>query len=266
MRNIREPVVAGMFYPGEREELERTVTELFSGLSEQEKYNSVISPHAGYIYSGHCAAEAISCLERSKTYIILGPNHNMIGPTFSIMTEGSWLTPLGNCSINSEVAKQLLENELVEEDTLAHSREHSIEVQLPLLQHRFKEWDFVPISIGNSGYSESFLEDCKALGETIAQLKIPVITSSDFSHYVPWEQAKREDREAIERIKNLDIEGFFSTLRRNDASICGFGPISVLMSAMKKQARRAELIAYTSSGEETKDYSSVVAYAAIGFL
>ena len=265
MDNVRQPAVAGMFYPADPETLREQLKELFSGLEEQGKYNSVISPHAGYIYSGRAAAQAISGLKPSKTFIILGPNHTLIGPTFSIMTSGSWVTPLGNCSINEEVAKQLKENELLQEDTLAHEHEHSIEVQLPLLQHRFKEFDFVPISVGNSGFSETFLENCKSIGEAIADIGVPVIASSDFSHYIPFEEAKKLDMEAIKDIENLDLEGFFETLKRNNASICGFGPIAIVMSAMKKQNGKGKLIAYTSSGEETKDYDSVVAYAAIGF-
>lgn len=263
---VRNPVVAGMFYYADPDNLRNNLEELFSDVKPGQEYTGVVSPHAGYVYSGKAAAQAISSLKHAKTFIILGPNHTLIGPEFSITGRGSWKTPLGECKINEELAKQLKRNKLLEEDTLAHEQEHSIEVQLPFLQHKFKDFQFVPISIANTSYSETFLKHCESIGETIAQFSdAAIIASSDFSHYVPFDAAKKQDMEAIECIKELDTKGFFQTLQKNDASICGFGPIAILMSAMKKLGKKGKLIAYTSSGEATKDYESVVAYAAIGF-
>jgi AmmeMemoRadiSam system protein B len=262
---VREPVVAGMFYYADPGMLRESLKELFAG-TKKGQCTGVVSPHAGYIYSGRTAAEAISSLRPAKTFVLLGPNHSLIGPEFSIMSRGSWRTPLGECRINGELARRLKKNKILEEDTFAHEQEHSIEVQLPFLQYRFREFDFVPISVSNTSRSDAFLESCRGMGETIArQPDVSIIASSDFSHYVPWETAKKQDMEAIRCIEDLDMEGFFEALQKNDASVCGFGPIAVLMSAMKQSGKKGRLITYTSSGEATKDYSSVVAYAAIGF-
>ena len=263
---VREPVVAGMFYYADPDNLRENLNELFSGLEQKEKYNSVISPHAGYTYSGKTAAKAISSLKPAETFIILGPNHTLIGPEFSIMGRGSWKTPLGETKINEDISRRLKRNRLLEEDSLAHEQEHSIEVQLPFLQYRFPDFKIVPISIANTSYSSVFLSHCRSIGASIAELdNVSIIASSDFSHYIPWEEAKKKDGEAIKCIETLDVKGFFETLQKNDASICGFGPIAVVMSAMKKLGKKGRLIAYTSSGEATHDTGSVVAYAAIGF-
>ncbi len=266
---VRNPVVAGMFYYADSDILREHLDELFSSARTIDNCVGVISPHAGYEYSGRTAAKAISSLKQAETFVILGPNHTLMGPEFSIMGYGVWKTPLGECKINEDIAKLLKRNKILEEDTLAHEQEHSIEVQLPFLQYRFKNFKFVPISVANTTYSDTFLEHCESVGETIAEISkehdISIIASSDFSHYIPFETAKKHDMEAIECIEKLDVKGFFRTLQKNNASVCGFGPIAILMSAMKKLGKKGKLIEYTSSGEATHDYNSVVAYAAIGF-
>jgi len=160
---------------------------------------------------------------------------------------------------------------VLEEDDWAHSSEHSIEVQLPFLQHKFGKISFVPVCIMNTDYSQDFLNKCERLGQLIGMLMrekdIGVVASSDFSHYIPGNSAKKFDTEAIEKIKSLDMKGFFETLKRNRATVCGYGPIAVAMAAARSIGLKSgELIKYMNSGDLTRDYSSVVAYAAIGFL
>ncbi len=264
MNQVREPVVSGTFYEMRPDALQRDLDQLFYG-TKRGTCSGVVSPHAGYVYSGRCAARAIASLEPAKTFIILGPNHNLCGPEFSVMGHGFWETPLGRVEIAEYLAHQLKRNRLLVEDSFAHEREHSIEVQLPLMQHVFGSFRFVPISISNTSYSDTFLGSCLSLGRTLAAAGVPIIASSDFSHYVPLEKAKHDDMEAIRCIESLDAAGLFAVLKRNNASVCGFGPIAVLISAMKELRKKGKLIAYTSSGDATKDYKSVVAYAAIGF-
>jgi AmmeMemoRadiSam system protein B len=269
-QETREPAVAGVFYDFDRGGLEGTLTNLFKGLKEGPGYNGVISPHAGYTYSGRTAARAISSLKPGKRFILLGPNHTGMGQAFSIMAGGSWGTPLGRAVIDTKMAKDILACGLAEEDELAHSREHSIEVQLPFLQHSFGDISFVPISILSSGYHSSFLKQCKKLGSCLASISkkhdARIVASSDFSHYISWEAARDRDGKAMEMIKDLDIEGFFRTLHETRASICGYAPIAVLMSAAAKLGwKKVEVLDYTSSGDVTGDRSEVVAYAAIGF-
>ena len=268
---LRNPTVAGTFYPSNKEKLSSELSSLFSQAGAQEKYRIVVSPHAGYVYSGLGAACAIGSLKPADTFIVLGPNHTGMGQEFSIMSQGVWKTPLGDVAIDMLTALSLKRSGIPEEDDWAHSSEHSIEVQLPFLQHRFGRISFVPLCIMNSDYSQDFLSKCERLGQLIGILmrekEIGVVASSDFSHYIPANSAKKFDSEAIEKIKSLDTKGFFDTLKRNRATVCGYGPIAVAMAAARTAGLKSgELIKYMNSGDLTKDYSSVVAYAAIGFL
>ncbi|MCX6817897.1 MAG: AmmeMemoRadiSam system protein B [Candidatus Aenigmarchaeota archaeon] len=265
---VRKPVVAGTFYPSGQNDLRNALTALFRGAGK-ETFSAVVSPHAGYQYSGRTAALAISSLKPAKSFIILGPNHNLIGPEFSIMSSESWHTPLGTVEIDTSLAQQLKKCPILEEDSLAHAHEHSIEVQLPFLQHKFKNFRFVPISISGTDYSEEFLEKCVSLGKhiaTVAKGDIGIIASSDFSHYLPVSVADNKDTKAFAMIEKLDVNGFFNALEKTGASVCGYAPIAVVMSAAKASGlKKAILINKTNSGDATGDYSSVVAYYAIGF-
>ncbi len=267
----RPPAVAGMFYDLGRPGLEKTLENLFSGIREGPGYNAVISPHAGYAYSGRTAARAISSLNPGKRFIILGPNHTGAGSEFSLTSSGSWKTPLGEVPVDRGIACALRDCGLPEEDELAHSGEHSIEVQLPFLQHRFGQgFSFVPVSIMGSGFNHTFLEKCRKLGSCLAGIAARhdawIVASSDFSHYISLEAARKNDFMAIDMIKDLDLEGFFRILHETRASICGYGPIAVLMAAARKLGwKRVDVLDYTSSGEATGDTREVVAYAAIGF-
>ena len=267
----RSAIVSGAFYPSDKGKLSGQLSSLFSEANAAEKYSIVVSPHAGYVYSGLGAASAIGSLKPAKTFIILGPNHTGMGQEFSIMSQGVWKTPLGEVEIDEATAASLKKAGMLEEDGWAHASEHSIEVQLPFLQHRFGSFSLVPVCIMNEDYSDSFLRDCERLGELIGLMmkskEIGLIASSDFSHYVPAQSAKKYDMQAIEKITNLDGKGLFQTLHKNRATVCGYGPIAVAMAAAKALGLKSgELIRYMNSGDATKDYSSVVAYAAIGFL
>jgi AmmeMemoRadiSam system protein B len=266
---IRRPVVAGMFYPMQRDNLSEQLSRLFRG-TERGDFVCVVSPHAGYQYSGKTSAYAINSLRPSKSFVILGPNHNLLGSEFSVMRRGEWETPLGTISIDSELAKEIGACKVIREDDFAHLQEHSIEVQLPFLQHRFKSFEFVPISISNTDYSDDFLGRCETLGRYLAKAinnkDTGVIASSDFSHYLPKEKADEKDGKAIEKIRNLDPKGFFRTLEEVEASVCGYGPIAVLMYTAKFLGlKTAKIINQTNSGDSTGDFSSVVSYYAIGF-
>jgi AmmeMemoRadiSam system protein B len=266
----RHPAVAGMFYYGDADNLKKQLDKLFSD-SRPGNYLCVVSPHAGYEYSGRTAALAIGSLKPGKRFIILGPNHTGMGSEFSVMSRGKWRTPLGDCEIDSKLAKELKSCNLLEDDDFAHEREHSIEVQLPFLQHRLKRFEFVPITIMGMGYSDEFLKRCEILGKAIAKAMkadpdIRVIASSDFSHYIPAETAKEKDEKAMERIRKLNPTGFFETLRETDASVCGYAPIAVLLFAARELGlKKVDMIDYTTSGEKTGDMRSVVTYSAIGF-
>jgi len=261
---MRNPAALGMFYPSDRKKLESQLKGFFSETKE-DNCRAVISPHAGYIYSGQGAAHAIASLKKSKSFVILGPNHTGLGKRFSVFPEGGWRTPFGDVRINSGLAKKLLECQHLEEDTMAHMNEHSIEVQLPFLQYKFKEFDFVPICVMGLEYSDRLLDVCKGIADAVAKTNATVIVSSDFSHFLSLEESNEKDNMALEKIKKLDPEGFFETLDRIDASICGYASIAVLLFLAKKLGLKPDIIHKSNSGEVSGDYNRVVTYYAIGF-
>lgn len=261
------PLVAGMFYPAEKKTLLEILGNFFKK-AETEKQNCkiVISPHAGYVYSGQTAAHAIGALGNFKKFIVLGPNHYGIGPEFAIMGKGTWATPLGEIKIDAELGGKI-QCGFLKEGEEAFEREHSIEVQLPFLQYWFKEVTLVPVLIQNRDYSEGFRKKCETLGKAVAKTldrETGLVASSDFSHYLPRKIAQEKDRMAIERIKSLDTKAFFRILENIDASVCGYGPICAAMVIAKELGLKAKVLHSSDSGEKTGE-NEVVAYHAIGF-
>lgn len=275
---IRKPAQAGMFYAGTKEELLGQIEECFRhefgpgelpsiGKNKERKIIAMVCPHAGYMYSGPVASKAYYALAadgKPEVFIILGPNHTGYGSGVSIMTEGSWETPLGIASIDDKLANKIWRaSNIIDIDDLAHRYEHSIEVQLPFLQYIYGDVKFVPIVMMLQD-----LETCKMVADAIAKsvsgLDVVVIASSDFTHYEAQSRAEKKDRIAIEAILKLDENEFYSVIERHNISICGYGPISVAILAAKKLgAKKAELLQYKTSGDITKDYSGVVGYSAI---
>jgi len=264
----RQPSVAGQFYPGTEASLKREVQRLL-GLSKsraKKKAIGILSPHAGYIYSGPVAGLVYSKIEIPDTVIILGPNHTGTGARFSLFKEGIWDTPLGDVEIDRELAQALLEDcKFLEEDIKAHIYEHSLEVQLPFIQYIKKNFKIVPVVL--STYS---LEAYQGLGESIAsairQLNRDalIIASSDMTHYEEQSSAERKDKKAIEAILNLDEAQLLNRVESLNISMCGYIPATVMLIAAKKLgAKRAELVKYQTSGDITGDYSAVVGYAGI---
>ena len=262
---IRRPAFAGQFYPQTEASLRKMLSGLIEPVSEKQDAIGVIMPHAGYVYSGHVAGATISKVELKKTVIILGTNHTGRGEKFSIMTGGSWMTPLGEVKIDSEIAGSILkESLLLKEDTLAHLQEHSIEVEIPFLQYLQNDIRIVPIAV--SPWAE--LSECRSLGESIANgfKKIGrsglFMASTDMTHYESKEAAQEKDRLAIDAILDMDEEKLFNVVKENDLSMCGLPAVCGLISACKKLgAKKAGLVKYQTSGDTSGDYSSVVGYA-----
>ncbi len=271
---IRLPVAAGTFYNIEKELLQKQISSCFSHKLgpkkiEKEHFNVAIVPHAGYEYSGPIAAWVYSKIEKSN-YIIVGPNHGGIGAKFAIMKTGMWKTPLGEILVDEKIAEKMIkECPILEHDYIAHENEHSIEVQLPFLQYRFgNDFKIVPISVLNEFADETLLEGCKIIGKTIANIikkeKWILLASSDFSHYIPYNQAKRIDNLIIKSILKLNEKEFFARIEEKNASVCGFGPIAIAMVAAKELgAKKGKLLKYATSGDITQDLGAVVGYGAI---
>jgi len=263
---IREPVVAGQFYPASPSELRAIIKSFVDEKAVKGEAIGLISPHAGYIYSGPVAGAVISRIKFKDTFIIMGPNHSGRGKPLSIMTEGVWETPLGEVDIDSELAKQILAtSSYLEEDHLAHQYEHSLEVQLPFLQYFKSDIKIVPIIFGY-GSGAVYKEIGKEIAKAIKSLNrdVVIIASSDMTHYEPQESAQRKDNQAIEAIVNLDEDELLKRVDELNISMCGYAPAVSLISVAKELgAKRAELIRYQTSGDTTGDYSSVVGYAGI---
>lgn len=266
----RKPVVAGFFYPDSEKLVEKQLTKFLSSDKKFKNAYGVVVPHAGWACSGGAAGEVFSSLEPYDTYIIIGPNHNGIGAGISIMTEGEWILPNGSIEIDSELSKEILNNsDALENDPSSHSKEHSIEVQLPFIIKQNPGAKFVPISMFN--YS---LNSINNLADAIVQAlanrkeKTLIIASSDMSHYETAEFARDQDFKAINKMLELNTKGLNEIVNNEQITMCGLGPVSVVMEVTKKSgAKKGELIIYTNSGETCAPGSpEVVGYAGIVFI
>ncbi len=265
---VRRPAVAGRFYPGKPDALARQLDQcLEAGGAATEKAEAALGcivPHAGYMYSGRVAGAVFQQLPARATYIILCPNHTGRGAPLAIMSSGEWLTPLGAARIDGELAASLRQScRLLMEDAKAHEDEHAIEVELPFLQRSVGAFTFVPIAIGVSRYAA-----LEALGHGMAQaLKgsggtVMIVASSDMNHYEPDDITRVKDRMAIDQILALDPAGLYEVVRKEDISMCGYGPAVAMLTAVKGMgATRAELVRYATSADASGDRSAVVGYA-----
>lgn len=263
----RTPIVAGQFYPNSKIELTKLIEGFVLTNPKQFAAQGIILPHAAYIYSGKVAALTIQQCQKRPKIIILGPNHNNQGDAdFAIWAKGKWETPLGEIDINNNLAKKTLENcQLIKDCPYCHLYEHSIEVQLPLLKYFFKDFSFLPISCKVVDF-EKYLKLAEELYQTIKQEKeeILLIASSDMNHYETEHITRRKDRLAIKQILELNSQGLYETILKEEISICGFGPIIILLELCKKMKKtKAELISYQTSADINHDPSSCVGYAGI---
>jgi AmmeMemoRadiSam system protein B/AmmeMemoRadiSam system protein A len=263
---IRNPVVAGYFYPDDPDELRSVIQETIDEEAVKEDVIGLVIPHAGYIYSGPVTGATLSRINFADTFIIIGPSHTGMGKPISIMTEGSWRTPLGEVEIDSELGKLILaECKHMEEDQRAHNREHSIEVQLPFLQYLKADFKFVPIIFGYAK-TDIYLEIGKALASAIkkSDRKVIIIASSDMNHYEAQDVTREKDNEAIGAMLDLNENELIKRVREFNITMCGYAPaVSLIYAAKELGARGAELVKYMTSGDTTGDYSSVVGYAGI---
>lgn len=265
---IRKPAVAGQFYSSSCQALKNQIEPLIDKNAAKSDIIGCVLPHAGYMYSGKVAAETVSAINIKDKIILLGPNHTGYGPAFSIMSEGTWQTPLGEVNIDSALAKQILNgSNYLEEDTLAHAYEHCLEVELPFLQYFKAHFEIVPIVI-TSGQNDILKAIGKEIGSAVKEsgLKdsIMLLASSDMTHYEPQNQAEKKDKEAIEAILELNEDKLTQRVQRLNISMCGYAPVVVMLNAAKSLgAKSAKLIKYQTSADITGDRSSVVGYAGI---
>jgi hypothetical protein len=276
----RTPVVDGIFYPSKPVELKRLIEQSFRDQNfgpgkmppseSKRRIYGIVSPHAGYVYSGAVAANGFyeaSSMDFNNV-VMIGPNHYGIGTGVAMMHDGVWETPLGQIEINQYLASEISKHSAIFDfDDFAHSRDHCLEVQVPFLQYIKKnEFKIVPIVL--------ILQDIKtamdvgeSIAHTIANTKTLLIASSDFTHYETNNEAYRKDCELIKAILSLDISEFYAVLERLVVSACGYGAIASIMKAVKDLgATKGELLKYATSGNITGDMNAVVGYSSIIFV
>lgn len=260
----RRPAVSGQFYPGTEEALKKEVRQYLDKSIKRRRVMGVVSPHAGYMYSGHVAGATFSHVEIPKTCIVLSPNHTGLGAAAALMTDGDWLIPTGSVPIDDTIAGDLLSrSQLISRDTMAHISEHSLEVQLPFLLELQKELMIVPMTIKHMGY-----EKCEEIGRTIAETikaakrDILIVASSDMTHYESDAAVRSKDQWAIDRVLDLDPKGLLNTCAAKDITMCGVIPTAIMLVACKELgATKAELIKHSTSGDITGELDAVVGYA-----
>ena len=275
---MRHPSVAGTFYPSLKSELIKQIGESFAKEAGQPEFSdekglvSVVSPHAGYFYSGWVAAFAYREIARSftepPTFVIAGPNHTGQGKMVSLSSQ-DWQTPLGVAKNDVELGKAIQKaSKFIDVDETAHEFEHSIEVQIPFLQHLYGERvRIVPICMMAQDIDAA--EDvAKSVMKAAAELKRPVllIASSDFTHFESAGSASSKDTLALAKLEKLDYAGFNKVRASKGATICGFGPITAAMIYSRlKGCTRGKVLKYASSGDITGDFNQVVAYCSAMF-
>ncbi|MDD5285732.1 MAG: AmmeMemoRadiSam system protein B [Desulfuromonadaceae bacterium] len=262
----RQPAVAGQFYPGNRQQLRAELSRLIPESKSTKQVKGIISPHAGYVYSGSIAGKVYSRIEMPATVLIIGPNHHGSGAAAALYPDGEWLTPLGSLAINPRFNTLLLKHvPYIQSDSIAHQQEHSLEVQVPFLQYLRPDVSISAICLGHGDYSA-----LQQIGSGVAAAireygeDVLIVASSDMTHYESAESAKSKDEAALERVLSLDAKGLLDTCRSRRITMCGVIPSAVMIEAvLGLGAANAELVAYGTSGDVTGDNRQVVGYASV---
>jgi AmmeMemoRadiSam system protein B len=273
---IRDPAVAGSFYPSRPADLEAQVEAMLGPLaSPPEPLRMILVPHAGYVYSGAIAGVAYRLVAPPPLVVVLAPNHYGVGAKLALPRRGSWRTPLGLLAIDEDATAALASHDpAMSDDWRAHARDHALEVQLPFLQvlarrRSIEQPRLVTLSCGTHD-----LRALVAAGEALAAALRDVgrdapgaaliVVSGDMSHYIPAREARALDLPVLEHACAVDPEGFHAEVFGKGVSACGVAPAVVGLAASRALgSRHGTLLRYGHSGEVTGDEAQVVAYAAV---
>jgi AmmeMemoRadiSam system protein B len=258
--------VAGQFYPGRKTALVETLAKLLPAVSDKQPAFAVMSPHAGYVYSGSVAGRTFAAVAIPAEVVILGPNHHGYGHPLAVYPCGEWDLPLGKVPIAAELTGAILAAcPQTGADSTAHRFEHSLEVQVPFLQSLAPELAIAALCIGRADLATLLaLGDGLAVALRTRPVRPLLVASTDMTHYESGETARRKDLLALQHVLALDPEGLYRTVSDQHISMCGVLPTVVMLrAALALGARRAELVAYANSGEVTGDQSEVVGYAGV---
>lgn len=260
---MRQSTVAGMFYPADPVQLTRMLDRFFSLTNHTGRdARGIVSPHAGYVYSGQTAAHAFAAIRDGfdGTFLVIGPSHRGFSTCISAI---SWDTPIGQVHNDTELAALI--DLPIDERAMSYGNENSLEVQVPFIRYRFPGAKIVPIMMGHQTMEE-IMRVSRIIRAALNQYPgdVRIVASSDFSHYVPAEKARKDDLYAIEALKDLNVREFYNRIYQNKITACGYGPIGTMIEALKTQgASRCDLLSYTNSGETSGDFQQVVGYAAL---
>jgi len=287
MPGVRQPAVAGQFYEGRKETLAASIERCFLHPLGPGKLplasgngpgliGAVVSPHAGYMYSGPAAAHGYRALAEDgtpDTIIVVGPSHLTADRLAAVSLVDAWRTPLGDVALDTDLGHELIAaSPLFEADETAHRGEHSLEVQLPFLQFVYGERmpRILPVCLRSHpmGDGEQLIEDAEAMGEAVAKAvgsrRAVVVASTDLSHQVAQEVAQRQDRLALDAIEAMEPAGLLRAVRRHHISMCGPVPVAVALWCCLAQGKhQAQLLAYYTSGDIIGDRRAVVGYASL---
>ncbi len=268
---LRLAAVAGQFYPGKPRELAETIETLLNEAkppSIKGEVFGLLLPHAGYVFSGEVAACGLKAIEGKDfdTVIIMGDSHCEYFDGVSFWADGEWETPLGRVEIDKELASKIMaSSDRFSDREGAHLFEHSLEVQLPLLQKTLSGFKIVPIVFGSE--NKDWKDLAEAILGNIGNKKVLIIASSDLSHYPPYEEAKKEDLRTLKIIESLDTAGLDRELISGfETFLCAKDSAKTLMEITKNIGGKAEILKYANSGDSAAgDKERVVGYGAAAF-
>lgn len=268
---LQEPNVSSRFYPGDKAGLKRMVESYIDAANprtEKGVIAGLISPHAGYIYSGSVAAFGFKLLRecKYKTVIILAPTHNYDFFGFAAYDRGNFLTPLGKIPVDSEGVKILKKDcPQLKIDYSMFVKEHSLEVQLPFLQSVLRNFKIIPIIIGTAD-----MDDCRMLARAIKKIYSPgktlIVASSDMSHYHPYKEAVAMDDKTMSFVEKMDTNGLIDALSKGKNELCGGWPIITTMLFMKEIKASPLVLKYANSGDTSGVKDKVVGYFSVAFF
>jgi hypothetical protein len=268
MTGVREPSVSGMFYPDDSATLRKDIANYVKSAdigTPPSNIRAVISPHAGYMYSGPVAAYGYKAVSSYTfdTVIVIAPSHRAHFQGIAVWDEGAFRTPLGDVPVDAASAAGLtLSDSVFRANRDVHKGEHSLEVQLPFLQYIYKDFLLLPLLVGAA--DEGVYEEAASALERVISAsgrRFLIIASTDLSHYHPYDVAVKIDSVTIEHLRNFDIAGMVRDTRTEKAQACGAGPlITTMMTAAKLGAHSSSILKYATSGDVSGDRSGVVGY------
>jgi len=267
---LRLPAVAGRFYPSDPAELTALIHRFVVSDPRMPpiRVRACLVPHAGYVYSGHVAGAVLARIEVPQKIIILGVRHYPRGEPAAILSSGAWRTPLGDAQIDEALAEELKKAcPLLREDSVAHSAEHSLEVQIPFLQVLAPQLVFVPVALGTVRF-----EQLVEVGEGLARVlmnsndDVLLLTTSDLNHYEDDATTRIKDHKAIEQLLAMEPRKLYDTCHTENISMCGLGPAVAMLTALNAlDAKKSELVKYATSADVSGDRTAVVGYAGMIF-